>query len=1047
MRDFKKLLLGGAAVVTLAAVAGAPVSAMAQAQPQTANQDDEDEDEATEVEAVTVTGSRIRRNEFNSAAPVTVITSEQATLEGIVDTAELLQQSSVASGSFQNNNTLTGFVGTGGGGTQSVSLRGLGAQRTLSLINGKRAGPAGTRGTVQAFDLNVLPQSMIERVEILNDSASSVYGSDAIAGVINYITRRDLDGFQFDAYANVPAQEGGEQYRVSGTWGATFDRGNFAVGFDYFAQEPLRRGQRDYLDCAEDYYTSVQDPAGDRVDLIDPFTGEYKCFGLFAGVLRANAGGGTMDFFYPVAGRTYATPQQGASVWIANMVRQGRGGFPATFAHGNYQFGSNGEGPFDFYGRASLIGEVDRYTVFSNFNYDLTPGMELYGEFMHNKRRSSQEGARQFFPTTSAFIPTAQRPDNGLPFSAATILPIIPMTSTQIQNVDYTRAVVGIRGDFSLGFLRNWGYDIYGQWARSEGEYRNPDALYADRVAAVTGVDPAVTTLTSADACYQTDGTFFDNLSNYDCSDLPGGVRWTTQDVLEGRFSDAERNFLMFEAVGNTEYTHQYVEAVFSGDLFELPAGPMAAAVGFHLRREELNDVPDEQVRLGNIWGSSSAGITAGEDTVREAFAELEVPLIRDVRFIDSLTANVSGRISDYDSYGRSDTYKVGINWQINPSWRIRATRGTSFRAPSLYEQFLGNQTSFPTQAQIDPCIQWELNGNANIQQNCAAEGVPAGYTAAGNGSATAIAQGGAFLDIQAETGEASTIGVVWTPSFIDLNVAVDYFHIEISDEVTQYGTANILSQCYRSVAYPTDPLCALFTRDPVTFAILTVQNPYVNIAEQTNRGIDLSVRYGHEFGFGDLTIDGQFTWQLQDVSQLFPDSPVQDLNGSTYSYDGPDFSGNLNFRFDRGDWTLFWGVTMFGKASDLELYQAAGLDETSAISRYYRCSGDGGVTFVDCPSVTGPTGTLLPGYTIPGAAAQDPNYVVNKMHNEFTATHTFSVRRNFGDWSVQAGVNNVFDEHPPAVSPYAGFRQGISQLGNYDYVGRRAFFRVSARF
>ncbi|MDO1558856.1 TonB-dependent receptor [Brevundimonas sp. 2R-24] len=1006
MRDFKKLLLGGAAVVTLAAVAGAPVSAMAQTQPQTANQDDEeDEDEATEVEAITVTGSRIRRNEFNSAAPVTVITSEQATLEGIVDTAELLQQSSVASGSFQTNNTLTGFVTQGGGGTSSVSLRGLGANRTLSLVNGKRAGPAGTSGRVQAFDLNTLPQSMIERVEILNDSASSVYGSDAIAGVINYITRRDLDGFSFDIFAGLPMETGGEQYRVSGTWGTTFDRGNFAVGFDYFAQEPLLRGQRDQLSCAADYAFDPSDPS-QRIDLIDPFTGEYKCFGLFAGVLRANAGTGSMDLFYPIAGRTYASVAQGNNSPVVGMIRQGRAGFPDTYAHGNYQYGSNGEGPIDYYGRATLLGQLARTTVFSNFNFDLAPNAELYAELLWNKRRSSQHGSRQFFPGVNPANPNNRRPDNGLPF--VSLLPIIPLPSDSYQSIDYTRAVVGVRGDFSLGFFNNWGYDVYGQWARSDGDY-GQNSIYNDRVAATTG----------ALACNQAAIT----ISGGNCADLPGGVRWTDSEVVQGRFSDAERDFLFFREANNTVYTHQYVEAVFNGDLFNLPAGPVGAAVGFQWRKEEINDTPGFNTRNANLWGFSSAGITEGSDTVREAFAEFEVPLIRDVRFIDSLTANISGRYSDYESYGSTNTYKVGINWQINPSWRIRATRGTSFRAPALYELYLANQTSFLGQLTVDPCVQWEQDTNQNVQQNCAAAGIPAGYQALGTSSALIVAGGGAGV-LEAETGDAHTIGVIWTPSFIDLNVAVDYFDIQISNEITQIGGPQIVRQCYASPDFPTDPLCTLFTRGQTpgvpapggsAFQILQIQNSFVNIADQQNRGIDLTFRYGHEFGFGDLTFDGQFTWQLQDVSQLFPDSPVQDFNGTTYSYDGPDFTGNLNLRFDRGDWTAFWGVNIIGKGSDCELY---------------------GYTQGGCDLFSTPRYNTISG-----------GLYIGKFHNEFSTYHTMSLRRNFGDWSAQVGVSNVFDE--PAPSTSCCFRVGTAALNGYmdGYIGRRAFFRLSARF
>ena len=200
-----------------------------QAQPSGDQSDETKAEEASTVEDVVVTGSRIRRNEFTSSAPIQVITSEQSTLEGLVDTTQILQESSVASGSFQTNNQLTGFVTTGGPGANSISLRGLGASRTLVLLNGRRVGPAGVQGTVGPVDLNVIPSSIIERVEILKDGASSIYGSDAVAGVINIITKSNLDGAVLDVYANQPFQQGGAQYRLSGAWGRTFEIGRAHV--------------------------------------------------------------------------------------------------------------------------------------------------------------------------------------------------------------------------------------------------------------------------------------------------------------------------------------------------------------------------------------------------------------------------------------------------------------------------------------------------------------------------------------------------------------------------------------------------------------------------------------------------------------------------------------------------------------------------------------------------------------------------------------------------------------------------------------------------
>jgi iron complex outermembrane receptor protein len=997
----KKFLLATTFIAGFAMAA--PSLAMAQ---QPAAQPTEEEDE---VEAVVITGSRIRRDEFSSSAPVQVITGEQATLEGLVDTTELLQQSTIASGSFQLNNQLTGFVTEGGGNINSVSLRGLGAQRTLVLLNGRRVGPAGTRGQVQAVDLNVIPQSLIERVEILKDGASSIYGSDAIAGVINIITRTNLDGFEASAYYNRSVDGGGDTQRYTVGWGTTFDRGYIQAGFDYYRQDALTRGEREDTACAADY---LFDPTtGARVDHNDQVTGQPQCYNIFAQALRANPGPGTMDLIYINPGYNYVTA--GNNSTVAGMARQGRAGFPDTFTY------YRGEHPF--FDRATVISPVDRYTLTVNGGFDLTPNMELYGEFMFNRRVSEQDGVRQFFPTVSAFIPGAVRPDTGTPFVGATILPIIPSTSDNDQSIDYARGVVGLRGTFgNAGFLSSWDWDIFGQVSRSVGEYQT-DSYYLDRVAAVTGINTAGNAFLAGNpACYT--GPQIVNVSGYNCATFlaaqPGGVPWTSRRILEGNFSQAEMDFLRFQQNGETTYDHRYIEGSMAGDLFELPAGMVGAAIGFHIRSEEIDDIPDPMAQAANLWGQTAAGRTTGDDSVREAFAEFEIPLIRGFTGIEDLTLNLSGRYSDYDSYGSSNTYKIGLNWQITPAWRIRATTGTSFRAPALYELYLANQTSFLGQTGVDPCLQWEDSANPFIVANCSADGIPIDYTAAGTSSATIITGGGLGV-LDAETAEARTFGIIWTPAFIDFSVAVDYFEIDVEDEVRTFGAGNIVGSCYRSDTFPTDPFCTLFQRNgtarataPQTAgpnAIQFVNNSYVNVAAQTNRGIDLTVRYGHEFGFGDLTIDGQFTWQLEDRTTLFGGSVPEDTNGDTNE---PDFTGQLNIRFDRGDWTAFWGMDIMAKASDTEDFGG----DVFNFSRY----GTGGV------------GTT--------------RAVYYKQYTEFQTYHDFSLRYRMDDWTFQAGVQNVFDERPPAQSS-GQFRIGTAALNQYDMIGRRGFISISRRF
>ena len=976
-------------------IAGLAMAAPSLAQQQPSNQDEDEEGE--QVEDVVVTGSRLRRDEFSSSSPVQVITGEQAALEGMVDTAELLQQSTIASGSYQLNNQLTGFVTEGGGSINSVSLRGLGAQRTLVLLNGRRVGPAGTRGQVQAVDLNVIPQSMIERIEILKDGASSVYGSDAIAGVVNIITRTNLDGFEASAFINRSFDGGGDVQRYNLGWGSTFDRGYIQAGFDYYRQDELTRADREDTACAADYLFNPT--TGARVDILDQVSGTAQCYNLFASALRANPGPGTMDLIYMRPGYNYAVAGNNSNV--VGMARQGRGYYPATYSY------YNGQSPL--YDRASVVSPVERYTVTAMGGFDLTPNVEVYGEFMYNRRQSEQNGVRQFFPTVYTGYIGAQRPDTGTNFLGSTLLPIIPKTSDNDQSIDYYRGVVGIRGTFgNAGFLSGWDWDLYGQWARSDGDY-STESIYADRVAAVTGVNVGVTAITGPGPCYT--GPLVTNVSGYSCASLPGGVPWTSQRVLTGNFNQAERDFLFFTQEGNTTYDHRYVEGSMAGDLFELPAGAVGAAVGFQFRQEEIDDTPDPMAQAGNLWGQTAAGRTTGSDTVREVFGEIEVPIIRGFTGIDELTVNLSGRYSDYDSYGQSDTYKVGLNWQITPAWRVRLSQGTSFRAPALYELYLANQTSFLGQTAVDPCIDWGNSTNPRIQANCAAAGVPFNYT--GLGSSALIITGGGLGVLEPETAEARTLGVIWTPAFIDMSVAVDYFEIDVDNEVRTFGAGNILYQCYNATDYPTNPFCSLFTRagpaDPTRpNQIITVNNSYVNVAAQTNRGIDLTVRYNHEFSFGDLSLDGQFTWQLEDRTTLLGTATPEDTNGETTE---PDFTGQFNIRFDRGDWTAFWAVDMIGKASDTEEVGA----DVFLSSRY--------------SSVVGV-----------------PTPVYYKQYTEFTAYHDFSLRYRMDDWTFQAGVQNVFDERPPAQS--AGqFRVGTAALNLYDMVGRRGFISVSRRF
>jgi iron complex outermembrane recepter protein len=540
-----------------------------------------------EDEAIVVTGSRLRTTAFTSSSPVGVITAEDATLEGLASAAEIIQQTPATGGAFQVNTQLTGFVATGGPGVNTISLRGLGAERTLVLLNGHRLGPAGTRGTVGPIDLNVIPGSLIQRIEILKDGASSIYGSDAIAGVVNFITREDFDGIELNVYSNFNEWGGGEQQRINASWGTTWNGGYFNVGAEYYQQEVLRNRDRDDTACTEDYLF-LADPAGhpglpgigERVDYpnIDPgqehSDDTYKCFNLFTRVLRATTANGLMDMIYHDPGVNYAVP--GNNSPIAGLARQARAGFPQTYPYAHQDAPA--------YGRISSISPNELTTIFATAGFDIGDFAELYGELMHNRRESTQYGARQFFPAVNTGIAGNTFPGQLL---GATFQPIIPAVTDRDQEVNYTRALIGLRGDFGD---TGWAWDVYVQGSHSDADY-GTDIFFNDRVLATTARNLNGTNDNSAAAlagCNQAQIT----ISGGNCADLAAPIPWSSARILNGDFNANERAFLMTHEVGNTTYDQRLIEASVTGPVFQLPAGSLEAAFGVSYREKKSTTRP-----------------------------------------------------------------------------------------------------------------------------------------------------------------------------------------------------------------------------------------------------------------------------------------------------------------------------------------------------------------------------------------------------------------------------------------------------------------------
>ena len=988
----------------------APVGLTQEQEAPATTEQDEEQEEALVQDTLVITGSRIRRDEFSASAPVQIITTDTSSLQGLVSAAEILQSSSVAAGSGQVNNIFTGFVVDGGPGVDTISLRGLGAQRSLILLNGRRAPPAGVGGTVGPVDLNILPNSIINRFEILKDGASSIYGSDAVAGVVNVITRDNLEGGVVGASVDVSQEGGAEEIVLQGGYGWVFDQGSFNISAEYYEQEALRLGDRENLACPQDFWYNPE--TGLRSDAIDSRTGEFKCYNSLEGYVQT---------FYP----DNAPFGLGGGFYGSRVLDPGSPG--AFEGVPDWRFIPFEERSYDDPRELSTtaISPRERFTIFASGDYrpDFLDGAEVYTEFLYHMRKSEQTNWRQLFPWYHAdsplnpfsgdnpafdFGPLFGLPPNQFvaPLDGFTVRPIVLVPFDQSQEVDVWRVLGGARGDFDNG----WAWDAYVSHSVSDGEYTR-DVIPADRVDAGTGTIQDTISLNPDGVCGPS---------------APAGCvpldLFAADALFDGALDPAAEEYYLLEETGTTEYTQTIFEAVVTGDLFAAPSGPVAGAFGVHARRDEIDDRPGEFSVDANAWGLLTAGNTKGDDTVLEAFGEIEVPVLRNRPGFEDLTLNASARFSNYDSVGDAFTYKLGLNWQFNSTFRTRATFGTSFRAPALYELFLADQTSFLSQVSVDPCINYGATGedggfrvDETVRINCAAEGLAPDY--GGGTSSAEVVTGGGFGRLDPEESEAFTVGIVITPPELGLSFAVDYFSIEINDQIGNFA-AGVVGACYSDPDFRSEPgFCDLFTRelDPAApnFGTITeIDASYRNIPTQSTTGFDFTTRFEREFNFGNLVIDSQFTWTLEDEYQLFVGSEVLDQNGLIGE---PEVVGNVQTRFTRGDWTGAWTVNYTGRGSNLGFEGEDGRIE--------------GVFYTN-----GPAESIF---------SVDP-----------FITHDLSLRREFDTWTLAAGVRNVFDEYAPIISE--GDDAGsASRLGNYPlssqyldgYIGRSFFLTVNRTF
>lgn len=944
---------------------------------------------ATDLDTITVTGSRIGRDAYNSISPIQVITRDETTLSGFGSTTGVLQGTAVTGGTSQINNAYGGYVTNGGPGANTLSLRGLGPSRTLILLNGRRVAPAGSRGSVGSADLNVLPTSIVDHIEILKDGASSIYGSDAVAGVVNIITRTKMDGGEFEMQQNVTDDGGGDESRYSLSFGKTGSRGWITGSYEYYDRSGLALRDRDWTRCNTDYRRNLA--VGDywgSGDTIDPLTGQPKCYpitgtgsnGVTVNTIGTNSRTGVAA---PGArGTTFNRWRPNSAVTTGLVGFEGVGGGTTTNTNIRDTFDP------DTLNR-SLISGVTTQTGFLQgaYNLDAMGEAEVYFELLGNRRESEQTGYRQLsldYAVGSPLIPanlanstfsTPTAITNGKNVGVRAFIGYGNDKSE--QTVDFWKATGGLRGHLS----QTWDYDLMLSHSRSDSDYTQQSFL-TDRLA-------------------QSLDVVSNGAGGYVCRNAANGcvaAPYLNSATIAGDLPQQWKDWVFRPVTGNTLYEESTANFNVDGPLFALPYGDVRSAWGVEYRHAKIDDTPAIDSQNGNLYNLTSSALTRGSDSVWEAYGEVEIPVLNGVAGAQELTFNVSGRYTHYKSYGGDNTYKLGGLWTPIDWLSVRASYGTSYRAPALFEQYLGATSGFLSNT-IDPCNSYGTDPGSINAANCASEGLPANFTA--TSSVAVITAGGAEANLKAETSKNFTAGIVLQPEWDAIGTvafAADYFDIQVENGVARAGAQAILQLCYDDPDFRSGGgYCNLVDPRAPGSNALTVHDSYINLASDNVRGYDFNLRYNRDIGPGAFRATAQVTRFLEQSSRLFSTDPLEDFNGMI---NNPTYTGTLDLSYTINAWRVHYGLDWVDNMSSYAYYE-----EDPATSAY---------------------------------KLSVPNYFTSNM----------SLQYNGKSWSITGGVRNIGDKEPPVISSGVYNRVGNAPLySGYDYFGRSYFVNVNKQF
>ena len=847
------------------------------------------QDAAPSLARVEVTGSRIRQVDLETAQPIQVMTQEQIQKSGLVTVGDIINNlSSAGSPSFSKGGALTSNRENGG---QYANLRNLGGQRVLVLVNGKRW----TQSVAGFTDMSTIPSSMIERVDVLKDGASSIYGSDAIAGVINFVLKKSMEGGQLSLYTGQNEKGDGKNKDFSLSYGAGNDKASLMFGLTHTESGAVWAKDREITAYSRGPNFPLENLGG----------------GPWGRIRYVSASGGptgidkilnhTGDQLNPGVGQDSRNPANYHDVIGLTPV-------PAD------NFNTTSQMVF------SMPSKLD--TIFTKGEVSLPYDMRIVTTAMYSQRKgvsttagyplssTAQSKYPVYIDKDSYYNPYGNQvagAGNGqdLFFQRRTIeMPRITDNENKTLHLDAT-----LEGEFSVRDLA-WNWDVgynYNKVSGTQSDTGNINLLTLKKA-----LGPSFLNANGVVQC----GTPTSPIPFADC---------TPFDILGGPSASTAQALAYVNTMGTKTYgsTINSATANVAGELFQLPAGALGLAVGLEHREVRGSDVPDQFSQSG--YSTNLSGLpTFGRYTVREAYAELNIPVLKAQPFAELLSFNLATRHSDYSNFGVTNNSKASFMYKPVKDLLFRGTWAEGFRAPTLDDISGGGSQSFDTF--LDPCDTrfGEASRDPAVQARCVAAGTSATYRQLGQAGTPITSTGGtqglvafnsgagnAFLS--PETALTKTAGFVYSPSFLpNFSLGLDWYNIKIENRITAIGAEYVANQCY---IFNDANFCSVIKRDPTTGQINSLARGNANLGEMETEGLDLAINYRLP-----RTAYGQFGFR-NETSYVDKFRTRSSAENEWTEYAGEYFynrvKSNTTLDWSLGNWSATWGFRYYSPVKD----------------------------------------------------------------------------------------------------------------------------------